>query len=450
MKRTLGAARDIFNILMLILSDLSVFVVAVLSAHLLRKGLSENTFFGTYVMQISDTLFLTLLPMGMVLMFYSFGLYTRRYDFWDEMRRVFRGLFYLFLLTSFYLFLTKTSVEYSRVVLIVLFINLFWMVPAGRVACKRMLVWLSTWHIPVYLVGSDGQKELLSANLRSNWFLGYRAIKMEKEARIVFIATKGLPLEALESMITEYKKRFAQVIVIPYLHNISFSNVDIVDLSIGRMSFINIQNQLYKTSNIVIKKALEYALILLMLPLILIVFAIVAVAIVLDSKGGVFFRQQRLGQENKPFICYKFRTMYTESEVLLKAYLKKHPEEVEHYNLYHKYQFDPRITRLGKILRRYSLDELPQILNVLRGEMNLIGPRPYMVTEYAKLESDAETILHVKPGLTGLWQVSGRNNLSFEKRRELDVWYIQNWSLWLDFIIFLKTFEVLLTRRGAR
>jgi undecaprenyl-phosphate galactose phosphotransferase len=142
--------------------------------------------------------------------------------------------------------------------------------------------------------------------------------------------------------------------------------------------------------------------------------------------------------------------MYDNSEETLEHYLQDNPDEVSYYETYHKYKSDPRVTRVGALLRKSSLDELPQIINVLKAEMNLIGPRPYMVSEKDKIGEDVETILHVKPGLTGLWQISGRNDLDFFERVTLDVWYIQNWSLWLDFIIFIKTFVVLFTRRGAR
>ena len=141
--------------------------------------------------------------------------------------------------------------------------------------------------------------------------------------------------------------------------------------------------------------------------------------------------------------------MYEHSEERLEAYLQTHPEEKTYYETYHKYKNDPRITPLGAFLRRSSLDELPQILNVLKGDMSLVGPRPYMPEEIEKLGKDAQTILMVKPGITGLWQVSGRNELSFEKRKELDIWYIQNWSLWIDFIILLKTIKVVLGKKGV-
>ncbi len=142
--------------------------------------------------------------------------------------------------------------------------------------------------------------------------------------------------------------------------------------------------------------------------------------------------------------------MFINQDQILKRYLKKNPDEITYYKRYHKYKQDPRVTKLGAILRATSLDELPQIINVLKGDMSIVGPRPYMLNEIDKLGSAKSIILKVRPGITGLWQVSGRNNLTFKERIQLESWYIRNWTLWDDFIIILKTFSVVLKRVGAK
>ena len=169
-----------------------------------------------------------------------------------------------------------------------------------------------------------------------------------------------------------------------------------------------------------------------------------------DSKGKVLFKQKRFGKDSKIFKCYKYRTMYENSDLLLKEYLKNNPREIEYYDKFHKYTNDPRITKTGHFLRKTSLDELPQLFNILQGHMSLIGPRPYMLSEKDKLKDDISIILKVKPGISGLWQVSGRNDLSFKERINLDIWYIQNWSLWIDLVIFIKTIKVVLGKVGAK
>jgi undecaprenyl-phosphate galactose phosphotransferase len=357
---------------------------------------------------------------------------------------------FLLIATVMILFITKSTEEFSRTFYVLMFLNLLWVMPLLKITCKKVLDIFNLWQIKAFLVGNEEQIEKLKEDLKINWYLGYRSVDSIKKAKIVFIATKGMKVELLEKLIYKYKRRVKEVILIPYLHNISFANSEIIDLRIGRMSFINIQNQLFIPKNIYIKKSAEFLLIVLMLPLIVLVMVLLSLLIKLDSRGAVFFKQKRLGENGKLFECYKFRTMYDNSEETLEHYLQDNPDEVSYYETYHKYKSDPRVTRVGALLRKSSLDELPQIINVLKAEMNLIGPRPYMVSEKDKIGEDVETILHVKPGLTGLWQISGRNDLDFFERVTLDVWYIQNWSLWLDFIIFIKTFVVLFTRRGAR
>ncbi|KYK91244.1 sugar transferase, partial [Aggregatibacter actinomycetemcomitans] len=176
---------------------------------------------------------------------------------------------------------------------------------------------------------------------------------------------------------------------------------------------------------------------------------VVAIAIKLEEKKGqLFFKQKRLGIDGKEFTCYKFRTMF-EEQSFMAAWLDEHPEEKQYYDIYHKYVNDPRITRIGAFLRKTSLDELPQLFNVLKGDMSLIGPRPYMVNEKDSMGDSMMLVLSMKPGITGLWQVSGRSETSFHERVQMDIWYMKNWSLWNDVIIFLKTIYTVLKRKGA-
>jgi undecaprenyl-phosphate galactose phosphotransferase len=200
-----------------------------------------------------------------------------------------------------------------------------------------------------------------------------------------------------------------------------------------------------------LKTLSEKFLVLLVFPFALCLHLILVVLIRLESKGNAIFKQKRFGKNGKVFSCYKYRSMYQNGDEILREYLRNNPEEVAYYEIYHKYRNDPRVTKIGKILRASSLDELPQFYNILRGDMNLIGPRPYMLSEREKIGLyNEDIILKVKPGITGLWQVLGRNNLSFQERIELDKWYIQNWSLWIDFVIFMKTIKVVLSKVGAR
>lgn len=186
-------------------------------------------------------------------------------------------------------------------------------------------------------------------------------------------------------------------------------------------------------------------LILIALP-----FAIlIALAILLETRGPILFKQSRIGQNNRRFALWKFRSMAADSERLLESYLAEHPDLREEWNATHKLKDDPRVTRVGRFLRRRSLDELPQLWNVLRGDMSLIGPRPIVDAEIPKFGRAFALYLKVKPGLTGLWQVSGRSDTSYRRRVELDSQYIRGWSLWLDLKIIWKTVGVVLRAHGA-
>ncbi len=183
------------------------------------------------------------------------------------------------------------------------------------------------------------------------------------------------------------------------------------------------------------------------------IMILIAVVIKLTDGGSIFFRQKRPGLNGKEFFVYKFRTMYPNNEKILEEYLEKNPEAKKEWELYRKLKsYDPRVTPIGKFLRKYSLDELPQFFNVLKGDMSVVGPRPYICKEfddYKIPESVRKKLLSVKPGVTGLWQVEGRNEATFEDRVKLDLKYIESLSFWGDVKIILKTIWVMLTGRGA-
>jgi len=198
----------------------------------------------------------------------------------------------------------------------------------------------------------------------------------------------------------------------------------------------------------IIKRVFDMSLTLLLLLLTWPVFILLGLLVQLDSKGPILYTQKRLGKDGKLFDSYKFRTMFQDADEKLEEVLAADHDAYQEYQTYHKLTNDPRVTRIGKIFRRYSLDELPQFINVLKGDMNLIGPRSYLPRELDIMGDYAKLILKVKPGLTGWWQVMGRNQTSFKERLELDEYYISNWSIWLDIYIMFKTIWVLIRGEG--
>ena len=181
------------------------------------------------------------------------------------------------------------------------------------------------------------------------------------------------------------------------------------------------------------------------------IFLIIASLIKLSSRGPIFFLQERIGKNKKTFNCIKFRTMHPEAEDILENLIKNNEEFRKEFEETHKLKNDPRITPIGKILRKSSLDEIPQFINVLKGEMSIVGPRPIVDKEAKKYKNSLNKVLSIKPGITGLWQVSGRNNLSYKKRVFLDSLYVKNSNILMDIRIIIRTLGVILfpNDRGA-
>lgn len=173
---------------------------------------------------------------------------------------------------------------------------------------------------------------------------------------------------------------------------------------------------------------------------------VIAIIIKLDSKGPVFFAHTRIGKNGKKFKMYKFRTMYENAQEMIKEFT---PEQMKEWKENFKLKDDPRITKIGKFLRKTSLDELPQIVNIIKGDLSIIGPRPIIDEELEKYGENKEKFLSVTPGLTGYWQANGRSETSYEQRMEMELYYVENESFKLDVQIFLKTFISVLKKEGA-
>ncbi len=199
----------------------------------------------------------------------------------------------------------------------------------------------------------------------------------------------------------------------------------------------------------VLKRVLDILLILISLPVLLPILAVIAAAVILSSPGPVFYSHRRIRQSGAFFSMWKFRTMCVNSAEVLEDYLTSHPEARLEWSRTHKLKMDPRVTPIGQFLRRYSMDELPQVWNVMRGQMALVGPRPIVAAEVEKYGASFGHYCRVKPGLTGLWQVSGRSELTYPERVALDCKYVDRWSLRRDAVILLRTFSSVANKDGA-
>jgi lipopolysaccharide/colanic/teichoic acid biosynthesis glycosyltransferase len=267
------------------------------------------------------------------------------------------------------------------------------------------------------------------------------------KVRFAVVAMPEADASALLSIIERHAESFQSVLAIPDLFDLAYFGAATRDLA-GVLG-IEVRRQLLLTGPRLAKRAMDVTItglgMLMVSPLLL----LIALAIKLDSRGSVFYRQKRLGQDGVRFSAFKFRTMHGDGEQRLAKLLENDPRLRAEYEEFHKLTVDPRVTRVGRFLRKYSLDELPQLWNVVVGDMSLVGPRPYLEREIPEMEQKEAIILRVKPGITGIWQVTERNASTFERRLHMDVEYVRSWSPWLDIYVLARTIPVVLGGTGS-
>jgi undecaprenyl-phosphate galactose phosphotransferase len=251
--------------------------------------------------------------------------------------------------------------------------------------------------------------------------------------------------EKLLALVHELQPHCDNIYVVPQLWGLPMMNLQVDGFLRERVMMLKLSNNLAKPWNGWLKRGFDLLLGTVLTLIALPICMIVAILVKLESKGPALFVQERLGYRGQNFLCLKFRTMRVDGDKVLAKYLKSNRQAMDEWQKYAKLRgHDPRLTRLGGFLRRWSLDELPQLFNVLKGEMSLVGPRPYLPHELDRIGIDLHTIASARPGMTGFWQVSGRNQLTLEDRVKIEAWYVRNWTPWLDGIVFAKTFRVVL------
>lgn len=429
----------------LILADILLIYLALVCAIWLLGNVQSPCISALSLSSIFYTKNVVIYGLVLFMLWYE-QIYRYRFDFWEETRLVWKGLIFAFFLLMGYLALSKSLHEHSRLVLGMAFVLVALFLPIGKNLLKKRLFRIGLWQREAEVCGND---HYISEEIFGNAYLGYVQTDHAK-AQTIFVDSHNVSLEELHTRLEISMKEKKEVLFIPLLQNYNFTGARIIELSNARKNLVVFENALLKPTNILLKKVSDVLLSVMVFPLLLLVFALVIFLMKREEpKGQIFFKQDRMGKDGKTFVCYKFRSMYENGDAILEDYLKEHTDEIACYDKFHKYKNDPRITKIGKILRKTSLDEIPQIINVFRGEMSLIGPRPYMLNEKEKIGDDLEMVLAVKPGITGLWQVSGRSDVDFYSRVEMDTWYTRNWSLWLDLVILVKTVRVVLFRDGA-
>jgi Undecaprenyl-phosphate galactose phosphotransferase WbaP len=261
------------------------------------------------------------------------------------------------------------------------------------------------------------------------------------------VAMPHLESGRLAAFIQEYAEGFSQVLVIPDLFGIAGLKLSAKD--VGGVLGLEISQSSPNRVPQTLKRCFDLIVAIMAGVIFLPAFATICVGIRLGSPGPIFYGQRRIGRNASEFTAWKFRTMVVDADEVLEQHLRDNPQLRQEWNGDHKLKSDPRVTRIGRSLRKFSLDELPQLWNVICGHMSLVGPRPIVWAEVGRYGKRFALYRRVTPGITGLWQISGRNNTTYEERTRLDEYYVRHWSVLLDLYILLRTVRAVLFAEGA-
>jgi Undecaprenyl-phosphate galactose phosphotransferase WbaP len=339
----------------------------------------------------------------------------------------------------------------------------FFALVGGRSLARSLLGRSSWWGFQTLVAGSEPVAKYVYETLDYNRSQGLRAIRLQDDpeaalewaresegVHTAIVAGSGASLSDQASAIREFNRRFTRVILLaPEAIEIGGS-LWMKPVHSGLIPGLEFRNHLLSRWNRLLKRAFDLLVVTLAAPTLLLLWLVIGAVVKVTSPGPILYGSERIGEGARRFRAWKFRTMASNADLLLKEYLDRDPRVKEEWERTKKLRHDPRITKVGRLLRRTSLDELPQIWNVFRGEMSVVGPRPILPDEVEKYGASFDLYAEVRPGITGLWQVSGRNNTPYSERVRLCRFYVRNWSPWLDVYIVLQTVRAVLTGDGAR
>lgn len=470
-------SRVIDNEKILIFMMIIVDYLAVICAAELAIHLRSLIMFDTRLIRVSWLSFWVIFPANFLLFISSIRLYSSRKQFWEIAEKLFYASTYATVAIVIELYLAKTAEETSRLFILLLWLLGYFCLVLFRYLFKEMCRKLDVLQIDVLIIGAGQTAEKLVHGIKGNAGMGYRIIGFledntvgskelhkypvlgkfaEAEAVIrrtgvqhVIIAAPGMEQEALSALIYRVQPLVKNLGIIPNLVSVPMGGLEAESLFNEHLMLLRVKNNLALRINRAKKIVFDYVLTLAGLLVISPLLLVIAVWIYKDSPGPIIFKHIRIGKDGRAFPCYKFRTMCTDARERLEELLKNNAAAREEWERDFKLKNDPRITRSGAFLRKTSLDELPQIFNVLKGEMSLVGPRPVIREELERYGDYVGDYLMVKPGITGMWQVSGRSDTTYEERVQMDSWYVRNWSVWLDIMLLWRTIKGVYKCEGA-
>ena len=460
-------------------ADLICFAIADTILHLLvtppALALFRNTSLGQPNASIDLVMIMALVFVGAR---YLVGDYSKRQLFWDGARSTTTALLVCGVAYNAAVWLLETS---GLMVGVAVWLGLIFGLPTMRQVMRLFLGKIGVWHLPTAIIGTSpmaqevvpvlGQQ--LALGLKVRWVVPETAEKHLSTAFAGLIPLAVPPDELVAALISAGCR---QVILVPD-DRATINHNDLIDQLVGAdiavaivpslrrlplyglstnyffgkdLLLLQVRNNLARLPQRIFKRSLDFIGAIILGLLLAPVFLFFAFLIWKEDRGPIFFRQTRVGRGGRDFTCWKFRTMVVDAEDQMARWETENPILLARYcESNFKLQADPRVTRVGSWMRRKSLDELPQLLNVLLGDMSLVGPRPLLRRELPEYGAVISLYERVRPGITGLWQISGRSHTTFAERVSYDEWYIKNWTVWYDLVILLQTVWVLLRGQGA-
>ncbi len=378
----------------------------------------------------------------------------------EELRRLVGASFLTHVgVIAFLAFARQTTEDYSRVVIAASGFLVALLAQPFRDLVRLGLSACTIGRIPVVFAGSGEAAKRVVVALEKDPYLGFKVVGQlgdersgevisEAKRQNVRILVTCQDLRRFQCQMEAYARWFTHVEYLPTARTFPVLGARAVTFDgLGGLEMVS-QRQMkaLRVQKWILDKGIALLLFFLLSPL----FALIAILVKLTSRGPVFYRQERLGKDGQPIRVWKFRSMYVDATERLKQILLTNPTAATEWEKDFKLKNDPRVTPVGRFLRRTSIDELPQLFNVFAGEMAVIGPRPIVQEEVSYYGDSYKVFSSVLPGITGLWQVSGRSDTGYERRVELDTYYVLNWSPWMDFWILLRTIRAVVSMHGAR
>lgn len=466
--------RGWFVSLSLIAVDYFAVLSAVWTAYFIRAEIVP-VFYQDF--SVPEVYLVFVIPSAFIFFLHFDRISINKLYFWQQAERLFKVSVYAMLSVLVVLYLNHTIQNISRIFMLLAWVFSFLYLAIGRYIMKRVVTAVGVLQVPTVIIGAGKTAELLIQAFQHNMGAGYKIVGLIEDdpqsseifhkypiigtfvqaeeairhagVRNVLIAAPGLPREELLKLVYRLQPHVDHITFVPDLFGVPVGCMELETLFNEKTVLLKIRNNLTQVHNRVFKWIFDCVCSLMGIIVVMPLFLLLSILIYLDSPGPVVFAHRRIGHKGEMFPCYKFRTMVNNSQEVLEGHLANSADARAEWARDFKLKDDPRVTKIGRFLRKTSLDELPQFFNVIKGEMSLVGPRPIVQAEVERYGEYINDYYLVRPGITGMWQVSGRNDIDYSDRVQLDSWYVRNWSMWLDIVLLLKTVKVVVARKGA-